>query len=79
MKVVAKPSHNRKIRVAGTRDASHCNKKGRQPARGTFTIGGFGGELWILGYADNIAGPDLMLNLWSAMGEGALTADNIIK
>ena len=46
---------------------------------GTFTIGGFGGELWILGYTDNVAGPDLMINLWSAMGEGALHADHIIK
>jgi Ca2+-binding RTX toxin-like protein len=46
---------------------------------GTFTIGGFGGELWILGYTDNVAGPDLMINLWSAMGEGALHADHVIK
>ena len=46
---------------------------------GTFTIGGFGGELWIIGYTNNIPGADLMINLWSAMGEGALTSDNIIK
>jgi hypothetical protein len=45
---------------------------------GTLTIGGFGGELWILGYTDNNAGADLMINLWSAAGEGALTVANII-
>ncbi|WP_028969427.1 calcium-binding protein [Sphingomonas sp. URHD0057] len=45
---------------------------------GTLTIGGFGGELWILGYTDNVDGPDLMINLWSAAGEGALTVNNLI-
>jgi Ca2+-binding RTX toxin-like protein len=45
---------------------------------GTLTIGGFGGELWILGYTDNNPGADLMINLWSAMDEGALRASNII-
>lgn len=45
---------------------------------GTLTIGGFGGELWILGYTDNNPGADLMINLWSEMGEGALTVGNLI-
>jgi len=47
-------------------------------AAGTLTIGGFGGELWILAYTDNLPGADLMINLWSDMGESALTADRII-
>jgi Ca2+-binding RTX toxin-like protein len=45
---------------------------------GTLTIGGFGGELWILGYTDNNPGADLMINLWSAMGESALTVDRLV-
>ena len=45
---------------------------------GTLTIGGFGGELWILGYTDNNPGADLMINLWSPAGEAALTVSNII-
>lgn len=44
---------------------------------GTLTIGGFGGELWILGYTDNVPGPDLMINLWSSAGEGGLTVGNL--
>jgi Ca2+-binding RTX toxin-like protein len=45
---------------------------------GTITIGGFGGEVWILGYIDNNPGADLMINLWSPEGERALTADHIV-
>jgi Ca2+-binding RTX toxin-like protein len=45
---------------------------------GTFTIAGFGGELYILGYTDNIAGPDFQIAIWSASGESGLTSDHII-
>lgn len=45
---------------------------------GTLTIGGFGGELWILGYTDGDAAADMMISLWSVLGEGALTVDNLI-
>lgn len=45
---------------------------------GTLTIGGFGGELWIIGFTDNIAGPDLLINLWSAADESALTVSNLV-
>lgn len=45
---------------------------------GTLTIGGFGGELWIQGYIDNKPGADLLINLWSALGENELTVDRIV-
>jgi Ca2+-binding RTX toxin-like protein len=45
---------------------------------GTLTIGGFGGELWILGYTDSDPEPDLLINLWSSAGESALTSDRIV-
>jgi Ca2+-binding RTX toxin-like protein len=44
---------------------------------GTLTIGGFGGEVWIIGFTDSNPGPDLLINLWSPMGERALTVDHI--
>lgn len=45
---------------------------------GTLTIGGFGGDLWIIGYTDGDAEADLLINLWSAGGEGALTVGDLI-
>ena len=45
---------------------------------GTLVISGFGGELYILGYIAGGDDPDLVISLWSAMGEGGLTVDNLI-
>lgn len=45
---------------------------------GTFTIAGFGGELYILGYTDSVAGPDFQIAIWSALGESGLTSEHII-
>ena len=44
---------------------------------GTFTIGGFGGELYITGYTNNIAGADFQIAIWSPLGESGLRADQI--
>lgn len=45
---------------------------------GNLVIAGFGGELYIMGFTNADSTPDLMIGLWSALGEGGLTVDRII-
>ncbi|MEO5972523.1 MAG: hypothetical protein ABIP91_04075, partial [Sphingomicrobium sp.] len=45
---------------------------------GSLSIAGFGGELYIVGHVDGDGIADLVISLWSAGGEAALTVDNLI-
>jgi Ca2+-binding RTX toxin-like protein len=44
---------------------------------GSLWIGGFGGELWIIGFTDNDTTPDFLINLWAPQDEGSLKIDNL--
>jgi len=45
---------------------------------GTLTIAGFGGELYIIAHIDGDGVPDLVIGLWSGLGESELEVYNII-
>lgn len=47
-------------------------------AAGTVAIAGFGGELYVLGYLDSDEHADMIISLWSAEGEWALSEANLI-
>lgn len=50
---------------------------GPQPA-GSAVLAGFGGELYVMLYTDADTDPDMIIALWSDMGESALTPSNLI-
>jgi len=50
---------------------------GPQPA-GSVVLAGFGGDLAVLVYLAGGSSPDMVISLWSAGGEAALTSDNLI-
>jgi Ca2+-binding RTX toxin-like protein len=49
-----------------------------EQAAGTVVIGGFGGTLFVSVFIDGGVEPDMVIDLWSAAGESALTAANFI-
>ena len=51
---------------------------GTDHSAGSLTIGGFGGELYIIGYVNNDDTPDIMISLWSEAGEYGLTVSDLI-
>lgn len=45
---------------------------------GTFTIGGFGGEIYVIGFTNNVAGADFEIAIWSSVGESGVKSDQFI-
>jgi Ca2+-binding RTX toxin-like protein len=45
---------------------------------GSLWIGGFGGELYVIGFTDNDTTPDFLISLWASQDEGSLKVDNLI-
>ncbi|QNM82709.1 hypothetical protein H8M03_12045 [Sphingomonas sabuli] len=48
------------------------------PQIGTFVLGGFGGELYLMAYTNGDEEPDLIISMSSEWGEWALNVENII-